>query len=127
VAEEFVFVSYRVTDFTPPIPGSTTARCHECGSEIWVEPTSRALLEKAGKVACSRCIPPLEIPMDQLDMPSPEMYVEMDGFEGPPGEVACRLCGERVTDRIFILMEHLLGHRPESRSLPARLILEEFR
>lgn len=128
MAEDIVFISYRVKDFTPPIQGSTKARCHYCSEEVWVEPTSRALLEKADKVACSRCIPPLEIPMDQLDMPSPEMYAEVEAHLGyPPGEVTCRLCGERVTDRIFILREHLLGHRPESWSLPARAILEEFR
>ena len=126
-AEYLIFVSHRVTDFDPPVPGSTTATCHDCGAEIWVAPSSRAALRKASKVVCSRCMPPDEIPLDQVVERAPEVDAEIDAYLGPAGKVTCRLCGERVPDRIFIMREHLLGHRPEAVSLPVWRIQEEFR
>ncbi len=126
--EIVIFLSIRVEDMPNPADGSTKTPCRMCGYDVWVSPASMAFMESAAQVVCSRCSDPSDIPMDQIVPLSPAGQAEVVAARpGPRRKLICRLCGDEVSDELFVLREHIMGHRPEAGTLAFWSIDEEFR
>ena len=117
--EQPIFVAMRVADFPRSVPGATTEVCAKCGAPVWVTPASRPLLERAAWVECNRCQPPRDLPLDQVELPTPGQLVEVEAHTGPPGQVVCRVCRRSVEDSLFIKRAHLAIHSATAMELTA--------
>jgi hypothetical protein len=53
VSDEAILVCVRAAAGVFRVPGSTEARCDQCGAAVWVAPSSR----QAAPTAVPRCIP----------------------------------------------------------------------
>ena len=127
IEEQPVLIAMQVADFPVSPPGSTTVVCAKCGALVWVSPASRPLLERVSRVECNRCNPLDAIPLDEVEMPTPEQQAEIEAAQGPPSMAACRLCREQVPRRLRSMREHLMGHRPGAGKCTARQVMAEFR
>lgn len=78
--EHEMLVSWRTVDPAahPPF-GSITTRCRDCGSEIWLAPTSQALLglKPHLSVMCFNCWQEYEHPSESEYMHVPEILRRM--------------------------------------------------